>query len=124
MNSPFYIKWTARIIAILLFLFWGGFFLEHLAEWFLEAEKGLPPVKVWFAVFFHLIMILGFLIMIRWQKTGILTMLAASIVFFLILDLNRFPYIALINLLPVPFFIISSFLENKVKKHKFSDSGE
>ena len=112
MKSPFYIKWIARITAILLFLFWGGFFLEHLVEWFFESEKGLPPIRVWISMAAHFIMMTGLLIMVRWIKTGILTMVISTITFFLIIDFNGFPYIALINLLPVLFFALSGYLKH------------
>jgi hypothetical protein len=36
-----------RLCAAVLFLFWGGFFLEHLQEWFLRADGLLPPASVW-----------------------------------------------------------------------------
>ncbi len=61
-----------RLLSALLLLFWGAFFLEHLSEWFLQAEGGFPPTFVWAAQAGHLVMLIGLLIMIRWETPGMI----------------------------------------------------
>ena len=48
------IVWTARLLALGLFLLWGAFFVEHVREWFLNPPKGFPPVWVWLQMLAHL----------------------------------------------------------------------
>ena len=102
------LRWLGRILSGLLFLMWGAFFCSHIWEWFIHSESGLPPLFVWVAQLFHLIMIFGFALMVKWEKAGAIIMLIGTISFFLIItfDGNRFPFIALINLLPLMFFVL------------------
>jgi hypothetical protein len=75
-------RWTARILALALFLFWGAFFLEHLQEWFIHPAKGLPPVWVWLGMLAHLGILVGMLALWRWEVAGSLLAVAGSVVFF------------------------------------------
>ena len=52
-------KWSGRAVALLLFLFWGAFFLEHLFGWFLRADHRYPPAWVWIAQGLHFTMLVG-----------------------------------------------------------------
>lgn len=95
--------WSMRISAVLLFLFWVAFFFAHLLEWFIQPKKGLPPLFVWVAQFFHLIIVVGFGLMIKREKVGAIIMVIGTISFFLIIGVNKFPFIALVNILPLIF---------------------
>ena len=75
-------RWTARILALGLFFFWGAFFVEHIQEWFLHPAKGLPPVWVWFAMLAHLGILLGMLALWRWEIAGSLLAVASTLAFF------------------------------------------
>jgi hypothetical protein len=97
-------KWGGRLTALLLVLFWGAFFVEHLSEWFLRGDGRYPPPQVWVGQALHFLMLAGFGLMLKWDRLGTVVMLVASIAFFASIGMNRFPYFALINLLPVAFF--------------------
>ena len=75
-------RWTARILALGLFLFWGAFFLEHLQEWFIHPAKGLPPVWVWLGMLAHLAILLGLLALWKWEVAGSLLAVAGALAFF------------------------------------------
>ncbi len=94
-------KWGGRLLALLLFLFWGAFFVEHLTEWFLRAPGGYPPPRLWISQVLHLVMLIGLAMMLRWDKLGTLVMVIGTAAFFATIHFHHFPFIALINLLPV-----------------------
>lgn len=97
-------KWSGRILAMLLFLFWGAFFLEHLTKWFLCPIESLPPLSVWVSQTLHLVMLIGLAMMLKWEKLGALVMVIGTTAFFSTIGYRGFPFIALINLLPIGFF--------------------
>src|SRR5262249_46623303 len=70
-------RWLGRTLALLLFLFWGAFFLEHLAEWFL-GPQGAPPLRVWVSQVLHLGMVVGLALMLRWDRLGALVTVLAT----------------------------------------------
>jgi hypothetical protein len=74
--------WTARVLAIGLFLFWGTFFLEHLQEWFLHPVQGLPPFWVWLRQLAHLIMLVGLIVLLRWELLGSIVTILGALAFF------------------------------------------
>ena len=90
-------------ISAILFLFWGAFFLSHLFEWFLNTAKGLPPVSVWINMFFNLLMLIGLAMTIKWHKIGVIITLFGTIAFFTSIGYGGFPYIALLNVIPLFF---------------------
>lgn len=75
-------KWTGRLTALLLLLFWGGFFIEHLSEWFLRRGGGHPPVWVWVLQFFHFVLLLGLGLMLKWEKAGAPLVIVGALAFF------------------------------------------
>lgn len=75
------LRWAARGLAALLFLFWGSFFLHHLQEWFMDLGK-LPPPWVFAAQGLHLLFLLGLVVGWRWEVPGALLVLAGAIPFF------------------------------------------
>ncbi len=93
--------WIARIFALLIFLFWGAFFCEHLFEWFLHSKDGLPPVSVWFSMVLHLVMLIGLVIMLKWDRLGAFITILGTVAFFLSIGYHGFPFIAMINILPI-----------------------
>ncbi len=76
------VRWVARILAIVLFLFWGGFFLEHVLEWFIKPMPETPPLKIWLDQVWHLIMLLGFLVAFRWELVGGVMIILGTLLFF------------------------------------------
>lgn len=94
-------KWGGRAAAVLLFLFWGAFLMEHLSEWFLRSGGHYPPAWVWLQMVAHFAMVAGLAIMLKWDRLGSLVVVIATVGFFGGIGLRGFPYIALVNLIPV-----------------------
>jgi hypothetical protein len=74
--------WTARILALGLFMLWGAFFLEHVKEWFMHPLQESPPIWVWLAQLAHLAILVGLIALWRWPIAGGLMTIVASLVFF------------------------------------------
>jgi len=75
------VRWVARLSAVVLFLFWGGFFIEHLSEWFIEPFPQTPPPAVWFGQFLHFLILAGLVIGFKWERAGGLLVIASSVLF-------------------------------------------
>lgn len=76
------VRWLARGLAVCLLLFWGAFFLEHLQEWFIAPFPDHPPLKVCLTVALHALLLIGLALMLRWDLTGSVMVLAAGGAFF------------------------------------------
>jgi hypothetical protein len=76
------VRWGARAWAAALFLFWGAFFAEHMAEWF-GRGMAAPPVGVMALHSLHGLFLVGLLIGWRWELAGGLLSLVAGVAFFL-----------------------------------------
>ena len=100
-------RWLGRSLALLLFLFWGAFFVEHLAEWFSRPQAAPPPLWVWVAQGLHLVMLIGLALMLRWERLGAIVTALGTTAFFASIGVHRFPFIALLNLLPIAGFAIA-----------------
>lgn len=103
-------RWFGRLLALLLLLFWGAFFVEHLGEWYLRADGRYPPAWVGVSMVLHFAMLAGLLVMLRWEWPGTLVTLLATAAFFAFIGVRAFPTIALVNLLPLPFFALAWLL--------------
>src|SRR5262245_60505585 len=99
-------RWLGRTLALLLLLFWGAFFLEHLSEWFL-GPQGAPPLWVWVSQVLHLGMLVGLALMLWRDRLGALVTALATTAFFASIGVYRFPWIALLNLLPIAGFAVA-----------------
>jgi len=108
-------RWSGRATALLLLLFWGAFFVEHLTEWFLRADGRYPPAWVWGQQFCHFVMLVGLGMMVRWEKLGAVVLLVATVAFFAGIHPNTFPWIALINLVPIGCFGIYWLADRKLQ---------
>lgn len=76
------VRWTARLLATLLFLFWGIFFVEHLIEWFVKPLPQTPPPAVWLGQGLHLLLLVGLVMLWRWEVAGGLLVIVSAFVFF------------------------------------------
>jgi hypothetical protein len=74
--------WTARLLALGLFLLWGAFFVEHMREWFLHPVQGFPPAWVWGQQLAHLVMLIGLLMLVRWELAGSIVTILGALAFF------------------------------------------
>jgi hypothetical protein len=64
------VRWTGRVFALGLFLFWGASLVEHLQQGFLQSVKELPPVWVWLGYLAHRTFLVGLVALWRWPLTG------------------------------------------------------
>ena len=97
--------WIGRGLSLFLFLFWGAFFVEHMGEWFIAPKQGYPPPRVWVAQALHASILAGFLMMLRWDRLGTAVMAVSTIAFFSLIGMNRFPWVAFVNVATMGFFI-------------------
>jgi hypothetical protein len=94
------VRWSARVLAIGLFLFWGAFFLEHLREWFVHPAQGLPPVSVWLFQLAHLVMLIGLLVLLRWELLGSALTILGALAFFVPIGGSRLLLFVAVTSLP------------------------
>jgi hypothetical protein len=97
----------ARMTAAGLCLFWGAFFIEHLQEWFLTENMARLPAFVWIAQGLHLLMIVSLALLIFRPTWGAVMTVVSTVAFFSWIGVRTFPYIGLLNLLPVVFVLLS-----------------
>jgi hypothetical protein len=76
------VSWTARLLALGLFLLWGAFFVEHVQEWFLHPAEGFPPSWVWGLQLAHLVLLVGLLMLLRWELAGAIVAIVGAVAFF------------------------------------------
>ncbi len=105
--------WTGRGLALVLFLMWGVFFVEHLIEWFLQVKGPAPPPFVWVAQALHAAMLIGLIMIVRWDRLGAAVMVVASIAFFAAIGGSRPPWVALVNAIPLVFLAVYWWLSRK-----------
>lgn len=74
-------RWIARTLAIAEFLLWGAFFIEHLT-WFSEPELASLPQVVWAQQLAHLTLLIGYLLIWKWEKPGAVVILIGALTFF------------------------------------------
>lgn len=72
---------AARILSILLFLLWGAFFIEHLS-WFSTESLNTPPFRIWLAQASHLLLLVGYLVSLRWERSGSALVVVNAVLFF------------------------------------------
>jgi hypothetical protein len=96
---------TARVLAAALFAFWGGFFIEHLWQWFIVPFPRTPPLSVWFGQLLHLFILVGLVIGFKWERAGGVLVIAASVLFFVDKALLLIP----ITILPAVLYVYCSY---------------
>lgn len=95
------LRWIARALSVALVLLWGAFFVEHLA-WFWSDPR--PPAWVWLLQGLHLLMLVGYLVSLRWERTGSAIAAAAAIAFFSFAAGRNAPWFILMGLVPVALY--------------------
>ena len=101
---------SARVLAIVLFLFWAAFFIEHL-QWFRHPEWGLPPARVWLLQLAHLMMLVGLLMLLRWEVPGSAVSVVAALMSFASVAGNRFLQFFAITSLPAALALLGHLLQ-------------
>lgn len=89
---------TARVFSIVLFMLWGSFFVEHLS-WFVTESMNTPPIRIWVIQAGHFLLLVGYLVSLKWERIGSVLIILNAIFFF--------SYAAGKN--AVPFIIVSAF---------------
>ena len=104
---------AARVCSLLLFIFWGSFFIEHMT-WFVASREPTPPLRIWLLQFGHFILIAGYLVLLRWEKTGGVMIVISAVLFFSFAAGERaLPYI-IISILPALLIAYCRWAEKKV----------
>ena len=110
--------WIGKILALMLFLLFGAFFVEHMSEWFLGSAKELPPVWVWVAQGFQLFLLLGYLSVFKWPCFGSVLIVAAALAFFITIHVINL--LLLFALSPALFILPSCIKSLKRRKDLLS----
>lgn len=93
-------RMSARILSVLLFFFWGAFFIEHLS-WFFSESLTTIPANVWFVQGTHVFLLAGYLVSLKWEKTGSVLIVTNAVLFFTFAaGINAVPFIV-VSLFPV-----------------------
>ena len=112
---------TARIWAAALVLFWGAFFVEHLA-WFADPRR-LPPLWVFLLVGLHFLMLAGLLAGWKWELAGAAVALASSVPFFAVAAGRNFPWFALVTAVPSALWLYCAWQERRWRSPSRADAG-
>lgn len=102
-------EWAGRMTAVAIFLFWGAFFVDHLAEWFMQGGGRFPPPYVWIAQALHGVMVLAFAFLAFRPAPGAIAAVLATAAFFGCI--HAFPWIAAFNFVPPALVGISILLK-------------
>lgn len=94
------LRWTGRVLAGFLLLFWGVFFVEHLVEWFVKPLPQTPPAFVWLGQGLHFLMLVGLVLLWRWEMAGGLLVIVSAFVFFVDKAGSNFPLFFGVTSLP------------------------
>lgn len=73
------IRWIARVLSSFLVVLLGAFFIEHLS-WFADIHN-LPPIEVVVMQFFHLLILVGFIVALKWELIGSIFIISGAVVF-------------------------------------------
>lgn len=106
------IRTIARVMSILLFGLWGSFFVEHLS-WFGSVAENPPPVSVWILSTGHFILLVSYLVALKWEYIGSLSMTLSAIFFFsFAAGSNAFPFI-IVSIFPAMLFFFCRMREKR-----------
>jgi len=75
------VRFFARVFSIVLFFFWGSFFVEHLS-WFTSIQGKIPPATVWALSILHGLLLVSYAVSLRWERTGSIGIVLCSVSFF------------------------------------------
>jgi hypothetical protein len=70
-------------------------------EWFQRADGQYPPPWVAVQHGFHFLMLVGLAVMLKWDKAGAGILTVSTLAFFGGIGLRTFPWISLLNLIPL-----------------------
>ena len=116
-------SWFGKITAVLLFLLWGAFFVEHLTEWFKDAGH-LPTWSVFLIQFFHLLMLVGYIAVFKWKILGSVLIILGAFIFFASLGAKVMITFFAISIIPAGIFLLLFYIEKKIPLTQPIDNSE
>jgi hypothetical protein len=97
------VRRLARITGVGLLLFWGAFFIEHLS-WF--SDFGWPPPPgVWVLQAVHFLLLMGFIIALKWERAGSVLIIGSALLFLAPTSGKRFPLLFAITIVPALLYL-------------------
>lgn len=106
------VRLVARMMSIALCIFWGAFFVEHLS-WFGFTLKQIPPLTVWLLTALHGVLLLSYLVSIKWEHAGSILMTVSAVIFFTFsAGYNAVPFI-IVSILPAMLYGYCHIREKK-----------
>jgi len=113
------VRWIARSASIVMLLFWGAFFAEHLAWFFNSIER--PPFFVWVLQTVHLVLLIGYLISLKHEIFGSLTVTVSLLVFLSLTAGGWFLPLFSFGIIPPILYLSCRLMERKTKPVKLSN---
>jgi len=114
-------RWAARLLGACLFVFWGAFFVEHLA-WFAD-WRNLPPAWVIGQQGLHFLMLLGLVVGWRWERLGGVLVLAGAVPFFAATAGRNFLLFTLVTAIPAVVWLYCGWRTRRAVAPAVGESG-
>lgn len=109
------LRWSARVVATLLFLLWSAFFVEHTIEWFIQPLPQTPPAGVWLGHAQHFLILAGLVMLWRWEVIGSLVLIGSSLVFFVDKAGANFPLFFGVTAIPAVLLLVGRWLARRIR---------
>jgi len=117
------VVWFARISAVLLLLLWGSFFIDHLTEWF-KISGPRPPWTVIVIQMLHFLLLLGYILVLKWRFFGSLLILGSAAAFFGSIGGSAMASFFVVSILPAGLFLLVYYFEKKISSEQMSEQKE
>lgn len=113
---------AARVLAALLIVFWGIFFVEHLA-WF--GVWPPPPGRIWIAQVAHLVLLVGLLLSVmRHELIGSAIAIGAASVLILAAGFRDVPWLFWVTVMPAILFAAAHASASRDRARSSSSAGQ
>ncbi len=113
-----YVRLAARVLSGMLFILWGSFFIDHLEWFFTSPSEQTPPLFVWIMQSLHLVLLIGYALVFRFEKIGsAVIVLSAAIFFTSVAKTNAIPFV-IVSCFPVLLFLYCWMKEKNLKLQK------
>ncbi len=94
------LRWLARLLAVALVIFWGGFFIEHVGFLARSGHAANVPPRVWIALGTHFLLLVGLVLGWIWERLGGVLVLVAAPLFFVLSAGTGVVFLAGVTILP------------------------
>lgn len=109
MNIERILRWSTIMTSIILFFFWGSFFVDHLNEWYIQ-PSGYPPMYVTMSMLAHGLLLISYIIILWKPKIGAILIAFAAILYFMPLLGFSGIIFTLVALTPSILFLVKTLL--------------